>query len=296
MTLASLLPELSADVEGALVRLGRGDLADRVRESPIAAWHRDVFVQATELHMAPGTREPGTGDTTVSLLDETGVSLELDALGNVTRIDVYGYEDVLARLVDLRQRRALFAGPGWRAVESFAFDIPLLQAFFDANPDYHMAVCGAPAGPGAAREGFEAMPPPEWPCTRKWMVLLVDGEGAVVGMADLLADLFSPGIWHVGLFIVATRLHGSGAAQAMYAGLEGWMRTSGARWSRLGVVEGNLRGERFWRQVGYREVRQRPDYPVGEKRHLLRVMAKPLGRADWERYFDAVPRDRPEAP
>lgn len=295
MSLASLLPELAADVEGALVRLGRGDLADKVREAPIAAWHRDEFVQATELHVREA-REPVPGDSTVSLLDETGVSLELDAAGNLVRIDVYGYEDVLARLGDLRQRRALFEAPGWRAVEAFAFDIPLLQAFFDANPEYHLAVSGAPAGPGEAKEDFHSMPPAEWPCTRKWVLLFVDGEGAVVGMADILADLFTPGIWHVGLFIVATRLHGSGAAQAMHAGLERWMSASGARWSRLGVVECNLRGERFWRQVGYREVRQRGDYLVGKKSHLLRVMAKPLGRADWDRYFDEVPRDRPGAP
>ncbi len=294
MSLAALFPELAADVEGALVRLGRGDLADRVREAPIVAWHRDEFVQATELHVV-AAREPGSGDSTVSLLDETGVSLELDAAGNLVRLDVYGYEDVLARLVDLRPRRALFAGSGWRAVEGFAFDVPLLQAFFDANPEYHVTVSGAPAGPGDAREDFHAMPPAEWPCARKWVLLFVNEEGAVVGMADILADLFAPGIWHVGTFIVATRLHGSGAAQAMYAGLERWMKDSGARWSRLGVVECNLRGERFWRQVGYREVRQRRDYALREKRHLLRVMAKPLGRADWDRYFEEVPRDLPEA-
>ncbi len=295
MSLAALLPELAADVEGALVRLGRGDLADRVHAARIVAWHRDEFVQATELHVV-AAHEPGSGDSTVSLLDETGVSLELDAAGHLVRIDVYGYEDVLARLADLRHRRALFAGPGWRAVEGFALDVPRLQAFFDANPEYHVTVSGAPAGPGEAREDFHAMPPAEWPCTRKWVLLFVDDGGAVVGMADILADLFARGIWHVGLLIVATGLHGSGAAQAMYAGLEGWMRASGARWSRLGVVECNLRGERFWRQVGYREVRQRSDYPVGARRHLLRVMAKPLGHADWDRYFGAVPRDRPEAP
>ena len=41
---------------------------------------------------------------------------------------------------------------------------------------------------------------------------------------------------------------------------------------------------------------QREDYPVDGTLHRLRVMAKPLGRVDWERYFDEVPRDRPGAP
>jgi hypothetical protein len=41
-------------------------------------------------------------------------------------------------------------------------------------------------------------------------------------------------------------LHGGGAAHDLYKQLESWMRTNGARWSRLGVVEGNRRAERFW--------------------------------------------------
>jgi len=73
------------------------------------------------------------------------------------------------------------------------------------------------------------------------------------------------------------------------------MKARGARWSRLGVVDANARGQRFWRRMGYTEVRQRPDYETGGRRHLLRVMAKPLGPADWERYRRLVPRDDPAA-
>lgn len=292
MSLAALLPELVADIEGALVHLGRGDLADQVREAELVAWTRDAFAQTTDLHVAPPLPAPGE---LYSLFDELGVALELDASGRLARVEVAGYEAILARLEDLRARRPLFAGEGFRAVEMFAFDVPRLEAFFAANPLYHETVSGAPATAEAAREAFAARPPADWAHSRKWFLLVIDEGGAVIGAVDLLADLFAPGVWHVGLFVVATALHGTGRAHAIYGALEAWTKSRGARWLRLGVVDANPRGRGFWRRMGYTEVRQRPDYEAGGRGHLLHVMAKPLGAPDWERYRRLVPRDDPAA-
>ena len=104
------------------------------------------------------------------------------------------------------------------------------------------------------------------------------------------------GVWHIGLFIVATSLHGSGTAQALYAELESWMRARGGRWARLGVVEGNVRTERFWERMGYVEVRRRLGVEMGNKISTLRVMAKPLGNCTLSEYLGVVARDRPESP
>jgi GNAT superfamily N-acetyltransferase len=292
MSLAALLPELAADLEGALVRIGRGDLADQVRAAPLLGFSRDDFAQAVDLHVAPAGYAPGEIH---SLFDELGASLELDSSGRLARVEVTGYEPILARLEDLRARRPVFSGEGFRAVEMFAFDVPRLFAFFQANPLFHQAVAGGPATLESVREDVAARPPPEWPFTRKYMLLVIDDAGGVIGAADILSDLFAAGVWHVGLFVVATALHGTGRPHAIYAALEAWMKARGARWLRLGVVDANPRGERFWRRVGYTEVRQRPDYETSGRKHLLHVMAKPLGPADWERYRRLVPRDDPAA-
>ena len=296
MSLAGLLPELAADIQGALVQIGRGDLADQVRAAPVLAVSRDDFAGAVILDVQPAQEASSGPLDIVSLHDEIGVGLGLDAAGRLARIEVSGYEDLLVRFGDLRARRALFAAEGFRAVEMFVFDVPRLQAFLDANPEYSIALSGAPPRPGEAREDFEARPPAGWPCQRKWMILFADAGGEVVGMADVLAGLFVPAVWHVGLFITATALHGSGRPRAMYEALEGWMRSRGARWVRLGVVESNVRGERFWRSRGFTQVRTRPDFEVGGRRHLLRVMARPLAAADWDWYRRNVPRDDPSSP
>ena len=111
----------------------------------------------------------------------------------------------------------------------------------------------------------------------------------------MLSDLFAHGVWHLGFFMAADRLHGTGVPHALYAHLEAWMRGQGARWLRLGVVRGNGRAERFWQKMGYVDVAERHDYPQGALRHTVRVMAKPLAGGSLEEYRQLVARDREAA-
>ena len=152
---------------------------------------------------------------------------------------------------------ALFSAGAFRAIEMTAADVPALQRFFEANPGYHVAVNGEAPGPGEAQKEFDLTPPAGWPFEKRWLLKLVDKDGAMIGIVDLISNLFVTGVWHVGLFMVATSLHGSGTARALYNALEAWMRERGARWLRLGVVIGNSRAERFWEKTGYQDVRKR---------------------------------------
>ena len=71
------------------------------------------------------------------------------------------------------------------------------------------------------------------------------------------------------------------------------MRTGGARWSRLGVAEGNARAERFWEKTGYVELRKREGVELGRRSHTIRVMVKALDGGAREEYLALVERDRP---
>jgi GNAT superfamily N-acetyltransferase len=190
----------------------------------------------------------------------------------------------------------LFDAGVWQAVELDTSAEPLLQAFYEANPEYNLAVEGEPPTADAAHETFESRPPAGWPYERKWVLGFRDEDGELVGMADLLSNLFVDGVWHIGLFIVATRLHGTGAARVLYDALEAWMVERGAQWSRLGVVIGNARAERFWDRLGYVEVRQREGLVMGQRVNAIRVMVKSLGEAGLADYLVHVARDRPTSP
>jgi GNAT superfamily N-acetyltransferase len=185
---------------------------------------------------------------------------------------------------------------GLRTIELTAGREPLLQQFFEANPEYFLAVGGEPAGPNEAHEEIHGALPQDWPFTKKWVIGWVDGGGALAAMANLVSDLLAPGVWHVGTFIVATARHGSGDAHALYRGLEAWAVSNGAAWLRLGVVLGNARAERFWQSLGYVQTRTRSGVQIGRQTNTLRVMFKPLANGTLESYLSLVPRDRPGAP
>jgi GNAT superfamily N-acetyltransferase len=174
-------------------------------------------------------------------------------------------------------------------------EIPRLQEFFVANPEYFLAVEGRPAAPDAGQEAYEATPPAGWSFDRKYVLGIEDASGSLLAMADILANLFAKGVWHVGLYIVATSLHGSGAAREIYESIESWMKSNGARWARLGVVVGNERAERFWKRMGYVEVRQRLAIPMGDRINDIRVMMKPLSGGSMDEYLALVERDRLES-
>jgi len=198
-------------------------------------------------------------------------------------------------LYRLARDRVAFACGTFTAKQVGAQELPELQRFYEANPGYFERVEGAPPGPTAARESLHGLPPMEWPFTRKLLIAFRGRAGEIVGVADVIVDLFSRDVWHLGFFMVADALHGSGVPHALYAHLEAWMRGAGARWIRLGVVRGNGRAVRFWQKMGYVDVAQRRDYPQGVLRHTLRVMAKPLAGGSLDEYRALVERDREPA-
>jgi uncharacterized protein YuzE len=97
VTLFEALPELVYDIESALVRLGRGKVADALRAAPLVGWSYDEFAQSTYLSLRASIDPREVGEV-ISLADEIGVSLDLDGEGRVMGIEVSGYEEFLARL------------------------------------------------------------------------------------------------------------------------------------------------------------------------------------------------------
>ena len=174
-------------------------------------------------------------------------------------------------------------------------DIPRLQRFYEANPQYFVAVNGEPPGPREAHDEIHGELPAGWSYSQQWMLGFADAAGELAAMANVVTDLLAIGVWHIGLFIVATARHGNGDAQQLYDALERWSRDNGAQWLRLGVVSGNERAERFWKRQGFVAVRLRDGVETGRLRNSLRVMVKPLAGRPLDEYLAMVERDRPGA-
>ncbi len=190
---------------------------------------------------------------------------------------------------------ALFTTRRFRAIALTPVDAPSLQAFFHANPEYFLAVTGAPALPTEAHDEIVTPPPADFAWTDRWVMAFTNREGATVAMANVTSDLPAPGVWHIGLFIVATPAFATGLAAELHDALLDWARARGARWMRLGVVAGNERAERFWRRRGYVETRVRDGIAMGARVNSVRVMVRPLDGGRVDDYLALVARDRPDA-
>ena len=186
----------------------------------------------------------------------------------------------------------LFTWTGGRAREATEADIPAVQAFWETSPEYLLQVEGhAPRAEEGATFVHDRELPAEFTCTRVHVFLYRDARGAIDGLGSMAVDLLAPGVWHLGLFVAATRLHGSGWAARAYQATEDWALAGGARWMRLGVVQANPRGHAFWRRCGYREVKRRDGVTIGQRTHTLLTLVKPL-RAGVDEYLVQVERDR----
>ncbi len=188
----------------------------------------------------------------------------------------------------------LFDAEEFQAHELFADDLPELQAFFVANPEYFLLTNGMPPRVDEAKLEFEERPPAEFRFDHVYVIGFIDYHSQLMAMASVLSNLFASDVWHIGLFIVDRSLHATGVANVLHMHLEQWVKANGAAWLRLGVIEGNTKAERFWEKVGYQEVRRREGMSVGDKTHTIRVMVKPLFAVDIESYLQLVARDRPE--
>ena len=188
------------------------------------------------------------------------------------------------------------AAAGYRLRELAAADIAAVQRFFEASPEYFWIVNGEGPRPDEARTEFADLPPAGMAYRKMSLLGFYDGADTLIGFATIVADFIVEHVWHVGLFIVATSLHGSGVAASLYALLERWMIGQGARWLRLGVVQGSVRSKRIWARCGYVQVRERGPVAMGKKTNLLRVMAKPLAGGTIDEYLALVERDRPGSP
>lgn len=192
---------------------------------------------------------------------------------------------------------AHFDGDGFHVRELQADEVPRVQAFFEANPEYWLAVNGVPPPPDLAQLEFDERPPPPWTYVHHRFGGLFDDMGALNGLVVYVEGFAAADVAHLALFIVASPLHGSGLAQRAYAALEDCLRGRGMRWLRLGVVAGNAPAERFWARQGYTEIRRREGVDTGGRINTVRTMLKALtADATLEDYFAANPRDRPAPP
>lgn len=125
-------------------------------------------------------------------------------------------------------------------------------------------------------------------------------DGRLYALAAILRDFPADGIWYLGFMIVDPAKRRQGIGRSIYQTIEQWAAGRGAREMRLSVLEVNEGADRFWRSLGYKELRRVGPHTFKTLRHrrieLARALSNVAVGVDSKAMVAAFPFDHPGEP
>lgn len=145
---------------------------------------------------------------------------------------------------------------GWAAVpvELVQSDAPAVANLFARCADYFLLQDGVIPDLRDAVALFSDVPP-EKTADEQTVLGWRDDHGLFV-VAAILRDYPGDGISYLGLLLVDASRRGQGIGRFFYRSIEAWAAAQGAREMRLAVLEASEDAERFWRALGFDEMRR----------------------------------------
>ena len=93
----------------------------------------------------------------------------------------------------------------------------------------------------------------------------------LVGIVDIIKDFPTIGEWMLGLMIIEPEERGNGLGKIVHEALIGWAIDFGAKSFRIGVIEYNYNGIKFWSSLGYTKIKK-VNMNFKTNTHIVNVM------------------------
>ncbi|MGP9680457.1 GNAT family N-acetyltransferase [Brachybacterium sp. AOP3-A1-3] len=143
-------------------------------------------------------------------------------------------------------------------------DAAAVNALLLRSPEYTRTVRGREVAEEDALEILTALPP-RVDAPAKSVIGLIDPEGVLRGLCDIVTHWPEPGTAHIGLLLVDSTAHGRGLGRLLHDSVLAQLRADGGvRRLRAGVVATNEdRARGFWEHLGYRPTGGPVPYSAG---------------------------------
>ncbi|MGP5638129.1 GNAT family N-acetyltransferase [Brachybacterium tyrofermentans] len=176
-------------------------------------------------------------------------------------------------------------------------DAAAVHALLLRSPEYTRTVRGREVAEGDAQEILTVRPPQADP-RAKSVIGLIDPEGVLLGLCDIVTHWPEPGTAHVGLLLVESTAHGRGLGRLLHDSVLAQLRADGGiRRLRAGVVATNAdRAGGFWEHLGYRPTGELVPYSAGTIESSTMILTRDLVLAVPEPTYVPASVTAPAAP
>ena len=93
----------------------------------------------------------------------------------------------------------------------------------------------------------------------------------LIGIIEITKNSPVKGEWMIGLVLIAPEERNHGLGKLIHEALAHWAIRLGAKSFRLGVIEDNYKGKKFWSDIGYRKINEET-MDFTKKTHIVNVM------------------------
>jgi GNAT superfamily N-acetyltransferase len=156
-----------------------------------------------------------------------------------------------------------------------ADDEAAAQTLFEADPNYFEIVEGAPAGSAEFQNTITELAPGK-SYEDKFVFCVLNTDGNVVAVIDILRDYPEDGIWFVGLVFVAREQRGQGLGSRLVEAICTHVAMQGGNAARIAVADKNTDAMRFWERAGFAALYSAKRERAQSTPLLLHVMERAL--------------------
>lgn len=159
---------------------------------------------------------------------------------------------------------------GYRVSSLCTDNYKIVENLCEKCSDYLILQDGVLPSIETVNELFMALPPNK-NYEDKFVLGIYRFHDELVGIIDIVKDFPTVGEWMLGLVLISPNERGNGLGTIVHETLNKWAINLGAKSFRIGVMQDNYKGIKFWSGLGYKRFKE-VDMEFTAKTHIIDVM------------------------